>query len=244
MAGRLRASLAAAVLVASAAGAQAPQEADAVFLDTCRQEILAANPAAASWVDGECGARLERADAAGLLVEALLALAPAAGATPPPLAAATAAMPGIPWSPGDAPLLLTGPLGDVQVALMGSREAVSAIGLYWEEQAGYPPYDVLGSLRMRGAAVTTLGCPVFPMASAGQEKVVAVEVPGHAPFVLAVYHRPAPTGTEWGLYHVDAGFGGALPSLAQLAEGAYPGGGGRAFAPDVSSWAPDCPDPS
>jgi hypothetical protein len=240
----LRTGLAAAVLAAPAAGAQAQQVADAVFLDTCRQQNLAANPGAASWVDGVCGARLERADASGLLVEALLALAPAAGAALPPLNAATTALPGIPWSPGDAPLLLTGPLGDVQVALMGSKEAVSAMGLYWEEQAGYPPYDVLGSLRMRGASVATLGCPVFPMASAGQEKVVAVEAPGHAPFVLAVYHRPAPTGNEWGLYHVDAGFGGALPSLAQLAEGAYPGGGGRAFAPEVSSWVPDCPDPS
>lgn len=230
-------------VLATAAVAAAEGDVEAAFLASCRAEIIATIPNSEPWVDGECGGRLERADAAGLLVDLLLAVAPAAGEPPPSPDAAMAAMPGIPWAPGGEGALVTGPLGDVQVALSGSEAAVSAVQLYWEEQAGYPPYDMLGALRLRGAEVTSLGCPTFPMASDGQEKVVAVAAPGHAPFVLAVYHRPAPTGNEWGIYSVDAGFGAAMPDSAALSAGAYPGGGGRAFAPDIAEWRAECPDP-
>ena len=89
----------------------------------------------------------------------------------------------------------------------------------------------------------SLGCPQYPGASMGREKVMLAGVPGRQPFVVTVYSRAAPTGFEPGVYEVDADFSGNVPDMRALQAGRYPGGGGRAFAVDPTGWVAECPDP-
>jgi hypothetical protein len=81
------------------------------------------------------------------------------------------------------------------------------------------------------------------MASAGQEKVMQVAAPNRTVFTLTVYDRAAPTGIDWGVYEVDADVSGSIPTQAQLRNGAYPGGGGRAWATEATVWVSECADP-
>ena len=210
----------------------APIEDEAGFLTRCRAELLEALPQAASWADAHCADKWRWAGNAAPMADALLALAPETDG------AVTADMRGrltaVQWSSA-----IEGSLGDLTVTLSGPGR----ISFNWRRQGGDVPYDVIQALRMRGVTLESLGCPQYPGASMGQEKVMIAKAEGRAPFVLTVYGRFAPTGTEYALYDVDADFSGVMPDSADLAAGRYPGGGGRAFAVDASGWTHTCPDP-
>lgn len=210
----------------------APVEDEAGFLTRCRAELLETTPQAASWADAACADRWRWAGHAAPVADALLALAPETGGT------VTADMrdqlTGVQWSSATE-----GTLGDLAVTLSGNGR----ISFNWQQQGGEVPYDLIQALRMRGVTLESLGCPRYPMATMGQEKVMIAKAEGRAPFVLTVYGRFAPTGAEFALYDVDADFSGVIPDSAALAAGRYPGGGGRAFAVDATGWMETCPDP-
>lgn len=198
----------------AAAADPAPVEDEAAFLARCEAE---------GGVD--CGVKWRWAGNAAPMAEALLALAPETGGA---VADMRARLPAVQWSSPSG-----GKLGDLTVTL----PAGGRIGFRWMKQGSEGHYDLIQALRIRGVALESLGCPQYPGASMGQEKVMIARADGRAPFVVAVYHRAAPMGAEFGVYEVDADFSGTVPDDAALAAGRYPGGGGRAFAVDP------CPDP-
>lgn len=132
-----------------------------------------------------------------------------------------------------------GMLNGMAVTLSGNNR----ISFDWQQPGTEGRYDLIQALQIRGVHLEPLGCPQYPMASMGQEKVMIVSAPGRAPFVMTVYGRSAPTGTEYALYEVDVDFSGIIPDQTALTTGRYPGGGGRAFAVDASGWITTCPDP-
>ncbi len=210
-------------------------ENEAEFLTRCRDEVMRSQPDAARWVDRHCVTKWQRAENAASMAEAILALAPAEGGAAPSREEARARLPMVQWSSGGT----EGRLGDAAVHL---PDAGIGIGFNWRQRGSEAPYDVIGALRIRGVTLRTLGCPQYPGASMGSEKVMLAEFAGRLPFTLTVYGRPAPTGIEAGLYDVDADFSTAIPDMAALRAGRYPGGGGRAFAVDPVGWVTDCPD--
>ncbi len=210
----------------------APVEDEAGFLTRCRAELLETLPQAASWADAHCADRWQWAGNAAPIADALLALAPETGGAV--TADMRAPLTAVQWTSATE-----GTLGDLTATLSGSGR----ISFKWQKQGGETHYDLIQALRMRGVTLESLGCPRYPMASMGQEKVMIAKAEGRAPFVLTVYGRHAPTGVEYALYDVDVEFGGTVPDSAALAAGRYPGGGGRAFAVDAAGWMETCPDP-
>lgn len=210
----------------------APIEDEAGFRTRCRAELLETHPQAASWADAHCADRWQWAGNAGPIADALLALAPEAGGTV--TADMRERLTAVQWSSATE-----GKLGDLTVTLSEG----GGISFHWRKQGGEVPYDLIQALRIRGVTLESLGCPRYPMASMGQEKVMIAKAEGRAPFVLTVYGRFAPTGSEYALYDVDADFDGVIPDNAALAAGRYPGGGGRAFAGEPTGWMNTCPDP-
>lgn len=201
-----------------------PIQTEAAFLDACEQEWVKREPAARAWARGECQVKWRWAVAAGPMADAILAMSVAQGdgarlQAPDP--ASRAAMP---------------------AGVTVSRRA-AGIRFDWQQPGSEGRFNVTGALRNRGVTLKSLGCPQYPGASMGREKVMLAAMPGRKPFVVTVYSRGAPTGFEPGVYEVDADFSGVVPGMTALRAGRYPGGGGRAFAVDPTGWVAECPDP-
>lgn len=205
----------------AAAADPAPIEDEAGFLARCKAEG-----------GYDCGVKWRWAGNAAQMADALLALAPETdGAAATDLRAGLSA---VQWSSATE-----GMLGDLNVTLPANGK----LAFRWMKQGAEGHYDLIEALRMRGVAFDSLGCPQYPGASMGQEKVMIARADGRAPFVLTVYHRAAPLSMEYGVYEVDADFSGTVPDRVALVAGRYPGGGGRAFTVDPTGWAQTCPDP-
>jgi hypothetical protein len=212
----------------------APIESEAAFRARCRGEILRVQPGAAPWVDDRCAVTWRRALAAAPMAEAILALAPEMGGAAPSRADARMRLTAVRWS------------SDREGALDGLEVRLSdegGIAFRWWKQGSDGRYDLVEALRIRGVALRTLGCPQYPGASMGAEKVMTAVPLGRAPFTLTVYSRLAPTAVEPTVYEADAEFGAMPPDMAALRAGSYPGGGGRAFAVDPTGWTAECTDP-
>lgn len=162
--------------------------------------------------------------AAGPIAEIILAMSTADGAAARPQATAPVSRAALP------------------AGVVASLNA-AGIRFDWQEQGSEGRYNVTGALRSRGVTLKSLGCPEYPGALMGREKVMLARVPGRQPFVITVYSRAAPTGLEPGVYEIDADFSGVVPDMAALQKGRYPGGEGRAFAVDPTGWTVECPDP-
>jgi hypothetical protein len=225
-------------LMVAACGVEAPGRAavdeEAAFLARCLEETLRVQSGAASWVDKHCDVQWQRATAASFMADAILAVARDPGGAERSHEDARSRLTGVQWTSETE-----GTLGDLAVHLADSDR----LSFSWYRTGAEVPYNVIDALRLRGVALRSLGCPQYPGASMGREKVMAAEASDRAPFILTVYSRFAPTGIEPGLYEVDADFSTALPDLAALRAGLYPGGGGRAFAIEATDWVTDCPDP-
>lgn len=223
--------IAVAVLGATAACGAAPDtfpviQTESAFLDACEQEWVQREPAAASFARGECQVKWRWAMAASPMAEAILTLSLAEGDAP--------------RAPEDAEVLISGAgtPDDVEVSL-----DAGSVHFDWQEPGSEGRYNITGALRSHGVALQSLGCPQYPGASMGREKVMLATFPGRKPFVVTVYSRRAPTGFELGLYEVDVDFSDAVPDMDALQAGRYPRGGGRAFAVDPTGWIAECPDP-
>ncbi len=217
-----------AALIASAGCAAAQTgtfpvvQTETAFLDACEQEWVQREPAAAPWARAECQVKWRWAMASGAMADTILAMSKAnSDAAQAPASGSGSAMP---------------------AGIVVSHNA-AGIRLDWQEPGSEGRYNVTGALRSRGVTLQSLGCPQYPGASMGREKVMLAAMPGRQPFVVTVYSRAAPTGFEPGVYEVDADFSGVVPDMAALQAGRYPGGGGRAFAIDPTGWVTECPDP-
>lgn len=201
-------------------------QAETDFVDACVNAWAQREAGAEPWMGDECRIKWRWAMASGSLTAAVLALSRTDGGALRALADARDAIAAMPIP------------DDVEISVIAD-----GIQFLWQQPGSAGRYNVTAALRSRGVALQTLGCPQFPAASMGREKVMLATVPGREPFVLTVYSRAAPTGFEPGIYAVDADFSGAIPDINALRSGRYPGGGGRAFATEPSGWLNECPDP-
>lgn len=197
---------------------------ETAYLDTCEQEWGQRESASAPWARAECQVKWRWAVAAGPMAETILAMSMVDGAAARPQAPAPVSGAALPTD------------------VVASFNA-AGIRFDWQEQGSEGRYNVTGALRSRGVTLKSLGCPQYPGASMGREKVMLASILGRQPFVIAVYSRAAPTDLELAVYEVDADFSGVVPDMAALRSGRYPGGGGRAFAVDPTGWTVECPDP-
>lgn len=156
---------------------------ETVYLDTCEQKMEQREATKAPWIRAECKIKWRWALAAGSMAETILAMSIVDMARP---------LTQIPISgvaiPDDLTVLLN-PEG---------------IRFNWQEIGSAGRYNVIDALKSRGVTLQSLGCPRFPSASMGQEKVMSAEISGGKPFVITVYSRAAPTSLELGVYVVDA----------------------------------------
>jgi|TARA_R110000823_G_scaffold65723_53_gene154234 hypothetical protein len=211
-------------------------ENETAFLKRCSEEVLHARPDATTWVDKHCATRWRRVENSVPIVEAILALAPKSPGVVQSSREIRARLPAVQWSPDGK----TGVLNEMNVYLQATGNGIT---FYWQKQSSEAPYNIIDALRIRGITLRTLGCPQYPGASMGREKVITGQLEGRPSFVLTVYSRPAPTGIDQAIYQVDVDFSGKIPDMAALRAGHYPGGGDRAFAVDPSGWKADCADP-
>lgn len=206
---------------------------ETAFLDACEKEWVQREPSAAPWARGQCGVKWRWAMAAGPMAEAILALSLTDGDAVRTQEDARTLVSTVRWSSDGA-----GTLDDAEVSLRAN-----GISFGWQQPGSEGRFNVIDALRSRGVTLQSLGCPQYPMASMGREKVMLATFPRRQLFTLTVYSRGAPTGFEPGIYEVDADFSGAVPDMDALRGGHYPGGGGRAFAVDPTGWVTECPDP-
>lgn len=195
---------------------------ETVYLDLCEQEKEQHEAGTAPWIRAECQIKWQWAQAAGPMAETLLAMS----------------IVDVTRSPAQIPVSGTAIPADINVLLYPT-----GIHFDWQEIGSAGRYNVIDALKSRGVTLQSLGCPQFPSASMGQEKVMLAERSGGQPFVITVYSRAAPTSLEPGVYEVDADFSGMVPDMVALQAGRYLGGGGRAFAVDPTGWIAECPDP-
>jgi hypothetical protein len=139
------------------------------FTQRCVAEIGARYPNSEGWAADACRVKWAWAEAAAPMAETILALARIAGGAPPSVAAMQEAAGGVAWTAAG-----TGTLGDLTVTLNGDGTA----SFHWEEMGSEGRYNLIDALRIRGTDLATLGCPVYPGASMGQEKVMRAEVEG------------------------------------------------------------------
>jgi hypothetical protein len=197
-------------------------ETQANYIARCTAETLAANPDSRNWAADNCASNWQMVEAAGPMAEAILAAAPATGAS-----ANAAGLPGllpmIQWSGApEGTLAAQGQLGDVEVQL----ERTPSLNFYWDETGAFIPYDVVGALQGRGAEVTMIGCSQIGVGE--MSKAYRVTAPGHAPFGLGVYDRSAPTANADSFYNVSTDLTGQIKTIAELRR-------------DGSEWAEACP---
>lgn len=215
----------AAILIAGPAAADARQDARQGFIDRCRDEILAANTAAADWVDQECDDRWVKVARSNPMVDAVLSLFQQGD--PPALSQeeirARAAMVTWPSLPGVADPF-EGRFAGLGVLAEASPPRMT---LAWSVRGEPVPYDVVGALRTRDADLDVIGC--YGFGPSETTYVFYVVAPGHAPFALTVHSREAPTASAQSYYSVSAAADRIIPTLNDL----------RAAAPDLE-WQGRC----
>jgi hypothetical protein len=194
------------------AAAQGASSADAqrAFVDRCVADLVAQNAQARQWAPDQCAQDWQKVVAAGPMAEAILAAAPASGAAN--ASALQGQLPMIRWNARpEGTLVAQGRLdaADVQVDRQGP-----SLNFFWAETGGLSPYEIVGALRARGAEVTMLGCS--QLGTGEFNKAYRVNASGHAPFMLSVYDRTAPTANAESFYNVSANLSGRVQTLAQL----------------------------
>lgn len=206
----------------AAAQGNAPASAQADFVARCTAALVRANPQASRWAPDQCAQEWQAVVAAGPMAEAILAAAPISGAANP------AALPGqltsVRWDRrAQGTLLASGRLGS-DLAVQIDRSGPTLV-FSWAETGGLIPYDAVGALRVRGAALTMIGCSQLGVGEFTQ--VYRVAAPQRAPFMLTVYARSAPTAEAESFYNVSLNLAGQVQTLAQLRR-------------DGSEWAQVC----
>jgi hypothetical protein len=183
-------------------------DAEARHKAKCRKETLAGNPQAARWVDGECAESWKRAVATGPAADAFLAILPAAGAGPMPLAAAKGRMTGVRWAAARPGQPSVGTLGALELQLEG--KGPSTVRASWWKTGALIPYDMAGALEARGAKLTLVSCEKLGVGEG--VRTWSGTAAGRAPFTLTIDSREAPTGDAESRWSAGMTLDGRTPS--------------------------------
>lgn len=196
----------------------------AAFSTRCKRETLAQAPTATAQVDSICSSRWDMVVATAPITDAILALAPAPGASFNP-ASAAGRLTTVRWAAMPVTgQLKSGRLRDLDVGIISTP--VSGATFSWFKNGEPIPFDVEEALKVRGATLSLIGCLSFGAAEGS--RVYQVNTPGKAPFVLHVDFRSAAVASQSSDYGVTAGYGGQPPTLAALRK-------------DGSEWTATCP---
>jgi hypothetical protein len=184
--------------------AQPQGEAEIAYRAQCRADMLRQNPQSANWVDGHCQELWSRVAAAGPMADAILAVAPLAGA---------------PFNSRNLMAQLAGAGWDSDATNVDLTISTTPPSLTfgWAETGGLIPFEVEDALRQRGARVDLIGCMALGTGEA--EKVYRVTPAEGRPFQLNVYARSAPVANAESFYSVVLDLSGQAPSLARLNAG-------------------------
>jgi hypothetical protein len=98
--------------------------------------------------------------------------------------------------------------------------------LRWFKDGEPIPFNLEEALRVRGVALTMIGCLAF--GAAEDTRVYRAAVTGKAPFALTIARREAAVASQSSDFSAVADFSGRMPTLAQLKR-------------DGSEWTPACP---
>lgn len=169
------------------AAAQSGGGGQGAYVQACVARYVAQNAQAREWAPDQCAEDWGRVVASAPLAEAILAAA--AGAPPA----------------GNR-------LGNLAVTVDRSARTST---WSWSETGGLIPYDAVGALEQRGAAVGMIGCSQLGVGEF--TKVYAVTPAGASAFQLAIYERSAPTANAESFYNVTAHAAGRVPTRAELA---------------------------
>lgn len=180
------------------AGAQGGAvETQSAYMERCRRETIARYPNARAQADGICQSQWEQVVVAGPIADALLAVAPAPGAT---------------FDPTSARTRLNALRGfDVATA----RAPAPTATISWFRDGEPIPFNLEDALRGRGATLSMIACLSF--GSSEGTRVYRIEAPGKAPFALTVAFRNAAVASQSSNYSATADFSARLPTLAALA---------------------------
>jgi len=209
--------------LAGSAAAAAAVEDKSVYLARCRTETLAQYPGVKAQVDSICSSKWDMIVETGAMAEALLALAPSDGAAFDP-GGARAQATSVKWGRKRNGHIASGKLGDIAVGV--TRKPVPGVAFSWFKEGTPIPFDLEGALKVRGVALSLIGCLSF---GAGEgSRVYRASVAGKAPFALTIAAREAALASQSSDYSATADFSGKAPTLATLKR-------------DGNDWAARCP---
>jgi hypothetical protein len=189
-------------------------DAEARYKAKCRKDILAGNPQAAKWVDGECAEGWKRAQATGPAADAFLAALPATGSGPAAVAATKARMTGVRWGSTRPGALAVGKLGDLEMLLQG-KGTPEAVAAGWWKKGALIPFDMPGALEARGAKLTLVSCEQIGVGEG--TRIWSGTAPGRQPFTLTISSREAPTADADSSFGADMTLTGKTPPRGSLA---------------------------
>jgi hypothetical protein len=178
----------------------------AAYVTQCRRDLIATYPNARAQAESICASQWGQVVAAAPMAGALLAWAPAAGAA------------------FDA--FVVRPRGIPGVDAVVNRPPSPGVTLHWSRNGEPIPFRLEDALRVRGAALTMIGCMSY---GAGEgQRVYRVSAPGKGPFALSVAFREAALASQSSDFSATADYGGRMPTLASLQR-------------DGNDWAAQCP---
>jgi hypothetical protein len=216
--------LALALVTGSQASAAALVEDEAAYLARCRQETLVQIPSAKAQVDSICSSKWDMVVETGPIADAVLAFVPESGATFDPKTA-PAQVTAVKWGAKKKDYVSFGRLGDVAVGVV--RKPVLGVTFSWFKQGTPIPFDLEGALRVRGVALSMVGCLSYGIGEGS--RVYRATAAGKEPFALTIAAREAALASQSSDYSAIADLSGKTPTLATLKG-------------DGSEWAARCPN--
>ena len=199
-------------------------EDQAAYLTRCRTETIARFPTARAQADSICQSRWSEVIAAGPMADAIITATPREGAAFDPASVRTA-LPQVRWAGTPTQgTVASGRLNDIYVA--ATRTPAPGLTINWSKEGEPIPFNLADAVRVRGGALTMIGCLSF--GGSEQTTVYQVRVPGKSPFALTIAARNAAVASQSSDYSVSADFSGRMPSLATLRR-------------DGSEWQATCP---
>lgn len=159
----------------------------AAFVEACIARYVAQSAEARRWAPDQCVQDWQLVVAAGPLADAILATA---AGTPP----------------------RAGRFGsNIDVVI---DRAAHMVTFSWGASGELIPYDAVGALQERGAAVDMIGCS--QLGTGEFNKAYRVTPANGAPFQLGIYARTAPTANADSFYNATVMTNGRVRTIAQL----------------------------
>lgn len=212
------------VCAATANTSAAAAEDQAAYTARCKRELIAQYPNAKAQADSICKSNWDQIVISGPMADAMIALAPAAGA-PFDAAAVRTQGPSVKWNAKPRKGFTTsGQLSDIDVNVL--KKPAVGVQFDWFKDGEPIPFRLEDSLTVRGVELKMIGCLAF--GASESTHVFRVTPAGKAPFALTIYERGAAVASQSSTFSATTDFSGRFPTLATLKK-------------DGNDWTATCP---